>query len=68
MRGDPQVIAHLNAQLKNELTATNQYFTHYRLLKHSGFERLAKMLCDARVAQHAGGGHAPAQVGQSQMA
>ena len=42
MQGDPQVIAHLNAQLKNELTATNQYFMHYRLLKHWGFERLAK--------------------------
>src|SRR5438270_12080362 len=43
MNSDPQVIVHLNAQLKNELTATNQYFLHYRMLKHWGFGRLAKV-------------------------
>ncbi len=42
MQGHPQVIQHLQAQLKNELTAVNQYFLHYRILKHWGFERLAK--------------------------
>ena len=42
MQSDPGVITHLNAQLKNELTAVNQYFLHYRILKHWGFERLAK--------------------------
>lgn len=42
MQGDPTVIAHLNAQLKNELTAINQYFMHYRLMKHWGFDKLAK--------------------------
>lgn len=42
MQGDPGVIQHLQAQLKNELTATNQYFLHYRILKHWGFTRLAK--------------------------
>ena len=42
MQGDPQVIAHLQAQLKNELTAINQYFVHYRMYKHWGFDRIAK--------------------------
>ena len=42
MKGDAQVIGHLQAQLKNELSAINQYFLHYRMYKHWGFDRLAK--------------------------
>ncbi|MCW5220585.1 bacterioferritin [Verminephrobacter aporrectodeae subsp. tuberculatae] len=42
MKADPQVIGHLQAQLRNELTAINQYFLHYRMLEHWGFDKLAK--------------------------
>lgn len=42
MKGDQQAIAHLQAQLKNELTAINQYFVHYRMLKHWGLDKLAR--------------------------
>jgi bacterioferritin len=42
MKGDPKVIELLNEALKNELTATNQYWLHYRLLDNWGVGKLAE--------------------------
>jgi bacterioferritin len=42
MKGDPKVLKLLNEALKNELTATNQYWLHYRLLDNMGVHKLAQ--------------------------
>lgn len=41
MQGDAKVIDFLNEALKNELTAINQYWLHYRLFDHWGVRKLA---------------------------
>ena len=51
MQGDAQVISHLQAQLKNELTAINQYFLHYRMYKHWGLDKLAKKEYDESIGE-----------------
>jgi len=42
MKGDNQVIQLLNEALKNELTAVNQYWLHYRMLDNWGVQKLAE--------------------------
>jgi len=49
MKGDARVIEYLNEALKNELTAINQYFLHYRLLTHWGVKKLAKFEYDESI-------------------
>ena len=42
MKGNEKVIEFLNEALKNELTAVNQYWLHYRMLDNWGIARLAE--------------------------
>ena len=42
MKGDPKVVEFLNETLRNELTAINQYWLHYRMFDHWGVYKLAK--------------------------
>jgi bacterioferritin len=42
MKGDTRVLEYLNRGLRSELTATSQFWLHYRVLDNWGYRELAK--------------------------
>ncbi|HEX7386853.1 MAG TPA: bacterioferritin [Castellaniella sp.] len=51
MQGDKKVIQYLNKQLKNELSAVNQYFLHARMMRHWGYEKMAQHEYDESIGE-----------------
>ncbi len=51
MKGEPAVIAKLNAILTNELTAVNQYFLHARMYENWGFAKLGKKTYEESIGE-----------------
>jgi bacterioferritin len=49
VKAEPKTIELLNLALRNELSSINQYFLHARMLKHWGFEYLAKREYDESI-------------------
>jgi bacterioferritin len=51
MKGEPAVIAKLNAVLTNELTSVNQYFLHARMYDNWGFKKLGKKTYEESIGE-----------------
>ena len=49
MKGDPEIIDHLNVNLKDQITAINQYFMHARIARYWGLEGLNDNLYKASI-------------------
>jgi bacterioferritin len=59
MKGNSEVVQHLNKQLANEQTAFHQYLLHSQLFKNWGIEKLAKTERDEAMEEV---GHAEALI------
>jgi bacterioferritin len=51
MKGDTRLIATLNSQLADELTAVNQYMVHSEMCDNWGYEKLHKMIEKRAIAE-----------------
>jgi bacterioferritin len=51
MKGDGAIIKLLNSVLTNELTSTNQYFLHARMLESWGYHHLGKIIYEESIEE-----------------